>query len=51
VATPDKVARHIVGVVEHDRRETFVPAWYRVTAVAPRLVARFGDRARIERGL
>ena len=41
---PEEVARHIVDVVENDRAETFVPAWYRagaiVQAIAPGLLGR-----------
>jgi short-subunit dehydrogenase len=44
VVEPEQVARHVVKVIERDKRETFVPAWYRVAAVAqalaPGLVAR-----------
>jgi uncharacterized protein len=56
VIGPDDVARHVIGVLDGDRRETFVPSWYRVgmlaQALAPSLVARVlsrgGDRPRIE---
>jgi short-subunit dehydrogenase len=45
VIGPEDVARHVLRVLERDRRETFVPAWYRIAAVgqalAPGLVARF----------
>ena len=48
VIEPDDVARHVLKVIERDRRETFVPAWYRVAAVAqalaPGLVARLAVR-------
>ena len=44
VVGPDRVARHVIRVLEHDRRETFVPGWYRVAAlaqaVAPGLLSR-----------
>ncbi|MFL5969151.1 MAG: SDR family NAD(P)-dependent oxidoreductase [Gaiellaceae bacterium] len=44
VIGPEQVARHVVKVIERDKRETFVPGWYRVAAVAqavaPGLVAR-----------
>jgi short-subunit dehydrogenase len=44
VIEPEEVARHIVDVVENDRAETFVPAWYRagaiVQAIAPGLLGR-----------
>jgi short-subunit dehydrogenase len=50
VVDPEDVARAIVGAVEHDRREVFVPWWYRVPvglrALAPGLVARVLARAR-----
>jgi short-subunit dehydrogenase len=45
VVGPEDVARHIVRVIERDKRETFVPGWYRAAALAqafvPGLVARF----------
>jgi uncharacterized protein len=52
VVGPDRVARHVLRVLDRDRRETFVPAWYRVAALAQalapgllgRLQARVGDR-------
>jgi short-subunit dehydrogenase len=48
VIEPEDVARHVLKVIDRDRRETFVPAWYRVAAVAqglvPGLVARFAGR-------
>lgn len=48
VIEPEQVAQHIAGAVERDKRETFVPAWYRVAsvaqAVAPGLVARLAGR-------
>ena len=44
VVGPDHVARHVMKVIERDKRETFVPRWYRVAvvaqALAPGLVAR-----------
>jgi short-subunit dehydrogenase len=44
VIEPDQVARHVLKTIKRDRRETFVPAWYRVAALAqavtPGLVAR-----------
>jgi len=53
VIEPDAVARHVLGVLEHDRRETFVPRVYRVAAlaqaVAPRIVAWAGARSRYRR--
>jgi uncharacterized protein len=49
VIGPDEVARHVLDVLDHNRRETFVPAWYRAAAVAqalaPGLVARLLFRA------
>jgi uncharacterized protein len=48
VVGPEHVARHVVKSVEHDRRETFVPRWYRLAALAqalvPGLVARLSAR-------
>jgi NAD(P)-dependent dehydrogenase (short-subunit alcohol dehydrogenase family) len=54
VVEPDRVARHVLRVLDRDRRETFVPAWYRVAAlgqalapgVLDRLRARLGDQRR-----
>jgi uncharacterized protein len=44
VVDPEHVARHVLRVLDRDRRETFVPAWYRVAAlaqaVAPGLLSR-----------
>jgi uncharacterized protein len=49
VVRPEDVARHVLKAIEHDRRETFVPGWYRAAAiaqaVAPGLVARIGARS------
>jgi hypothetical protein len=49
VVGPGHIARHVVKVIERDKRETFVPAWYRVAAiaqaVAPGLVARLASRS------
>jgi short-subunit dehydrogenase len=49
VVEPEHVAEHVVKVLERDKRETFVPAWYRVAAVAqavaPGLVARLASRS------
>jgi short-subunit dehydrogenase len=49
VVGPDQVARHVLEVIDRDRRETFVPRWYRVAAiaqaVAPGLVARLAARS------
>jgi short-subunit dehydrogenase len=50
VVGPERVAQHIVRVVDHDKRETFVPGWYRAAAVAqalvPGAVARLAGRFR-----
>jgi uncharacterized protein len=51
VVDPEYVARRVVRAVERDRREIFVPGWYRVPALvqaaAPGLVSRLlGQRAR-----
>jgi 3-oxoacyl-[acyl-carrier protein] reductase len=55
VIEPDEVAEHVWDVLRRDRRETFVPAWYRIAplaqAFAPGLVARLlarGGYRRIE---
>jgi uncharacterized protein len=49
VAAPDDVATHVIGVLDRNRRETFVPSWYRIAMVAqglaPSLVARAVARA------
>ena len=49
VAEPEDVARHVMKVLEHDKRETFVPRWYRAAAVAqavaPGLMARLAQRS------
>jgi short-subunit dehydrogenase len=46
---PDEVGRHVLQVLERGRRETFVPAWYRIAALAqalvPALVARGVSRS------
>ena len=48
VVGPEHVARHVLKVLERDKRETFVPRWYRAGAVAqalaPGLVARLSSR-------
>jgi short-subunit dehydrogenase len=48
VIEPEDVARRIVAAVERDRREVFVPRYYRIATVAqalvPGLVARAGRR-------
>jgi uncharacterized protein len=49
VIGPDDVARHVLRVLDRNRRETFVPSWYRaaalVQAFAPGLVSRFASRS------
>jgi short-subunit dehydrogenase len=50
VVGPEHVARHVMRVLEKDKVETFVPAWYRLAAiaqgVAPGLVARMSRLAK-----
>ncbi len=48
VVGPEHIARHVVKVIERDKRETFVPRWYRAAAVAQALVP--GIVARMSRG-
>jgi uncharacterized protein len=54
VAEPELVAERLVDAVEHNRREVFVPRWYRVAplaqALAPGLVARVAGRGIRPRG-
>jgi short-subunit dehydrogenase len=49
VVEPEDVANHVVKVIERDKRETFVPSYYRIAAVAqalfPGLVSRFSSRS------
>jgi short-subunit dehydrogenase len=49
VIGPEDVAAHLLRVLERDRRESFVPRWYRTFAVAqalaPTLVARLAARS------
>jgi short-subunit dehydrogenase len=49
VIEPDEVARHVLRVLDRDKRETFVPRVYRLAALAqalaPGLVARAGARS------
>jgi uncharacterized protein len=49
VVGPEHVARHVLKVIDRDRRETFVPRWYRVAALAqalmPALIARVAGRS------
>jgi NAD(P)-dependent dehydrogenase (short-subunit alcohol dehydrogenase family) len=55
VVGPEAIARHVLGVLDRDRRETFVPAWYRVAplaqALVPGLIARRGGRFGRKRGV
>jgi uncharacterized protein len=48
VVEPELVAERVLAAVERDRREVFVPRWYRIAplaqALAPRLVARLAAR-------
>jgi short-subunit dehydrogenase len=54
VVDPERVARHVVEVLRHDKGETFVPRLYRAAALAQalapgliaRVLARAGYRAR-----
>jgi short-subunit dehydrogenase len=49
VIGPEHVARQVVRAIERDRREVFVPRWYRAFAVAqalvPGVVARMSGRS------
>jgi short-subunit dehydrogenase len=49
VVEPEHIAKHVLDAIERDKRETFVPAWYRVAAiaqaVAPGLLARIASRS------
>jgi short-subunit dehydrogenase len=49
VVGPEHIAKHVLHVIARDKRETFVPAWYRAAAVAqalvPGLVARLSSRS------
>ncbi|MFL5946135.1 MAG: SDR family NAD(P)-dependent oxidoreductase [Gaiellaceae bacterium] len=49
VVEPEDVARHVIKVIERDKRETFVPRWYRVAALAqslaPGAMARIASRS------
>jgi short-subunit dehydrogenase len=49
VVGPERVAQHVLKVLEHDKGETFVPRWYRAAALAqalaPGLIARLLSRA------
>ena len=54
VVGPEHVAQRVLEVLERDTRETFVPGWYRVAAVAqalaPGLVARLSSRGGFRAG-
>jgi len=49
VVRPEDVAQHVLKTIDRDRRETFVPGWYRAAAiaqaVAPGVVARVAARS------
>jgi short-subunit dehydrogenase len=49
VVGPEHVAKHVLKAIERDKRETFVPRWYRAAAVAqtlaPTLIARLAARS------
>jgi uncharacterized protein len=49
VIEPEDIAQHVVRVIERDKRETFVPRWYRIPAIAqalaPGLMARLATRS------
>ena len=49
VVRPEDIAEHVVEVLEKDKRETFVPGWYRAAAIAqalaPGLLARWSSRS------
>ena len=48
VVQPELVAERVLAALDRDRREVFVPRWYRIAplaqALAPRLVARVAAR-------
>jgi len=48
VIDPPDVAAAVMGAIDHNRREIYVPRWYRVAAIAqavvPGLMARFSTR-------
>jgi uncharacterized protein len=50
VVDPEHVARHVVRVLDRDRRETFVPAWYRAAALAQSLAPGTLSRVLARRG-
>jgi short-subunit dehydrogenase len=49
VIEPEDVARHVLKVLDRDKRETFVPWFYRAAALAqavvPGVVARIASRS------
>ncbi len=49
VVGPEHIATHVLRVLDRDRRETFVPGWYRVAAlaqaIAPGLLSRVLSRS------
>src|SRR5439155_26905092 len=45
VIGPDDVARHVLRVLDRDKRETFVPRFYRLAALAQSLVPGLMARA------
>ncbi len=49
VVGPEHIAAHVLRVLDRDRRETFVPGWYRVAAlaqaIAPGLLSRVLSRS------
>ena len=49
VVDPEHVARQVLRVIERDKRETFVPHWYRLAAIAqalaPGVLARLASRS------
>jgi uncharacterized protein len=50
VVGPDRIARHVLRVLDRDRRETFVPGWYRAAALVQALAPGLMNRLRIRRG-
>jgi uncharacterized protein len=53
VIGPDQVARHVIKTIRRNKRETFVPRWYRAAALAqalaPSLIARLAGRSGYKR--
>jgi NAD(P)-dependent dehydrogenase (short-subunit alcohol dehydrogenase family) len=50
VVPPERVARHVLRVLDRDRGETFVPGWYRVAALAQALAPGLVSRAQARLG-